>query len=171
MSTQTLLTIVLGIGVLLFISVRQMSWQKPGRQLKMPLVLAVVGVIEAASTWNQALLSKLSMVDFVLVGVEVVLALLGGWLMGRMTQIATINGVTQTRLRPAGLAVWLGFIALRIGMAIIGGMLGAALASNAAVILFVVAIVKGTQMLIVWDRANRHELAEADNRINAMMGS
>lgn len=171
MSTHTLLTIVLGIGVLIFISIRQMSWQQPGRQLKMPLVLAVVGVIQAISSWNHALLGKLSMVDFLLVGVEVVVALIGGWLMGRMTQIATINGVTQTRLRPAGLAVWLGFIALRVGMAMVGAFLGSALASNAAVILFVVAIVKGTQMLIVWDRANRHELAEADDRINAVIGS
>lgn len=171
MSTQTLLTIVLGIGVLVFISIRQMSWQQPGRQMKMPLVLAVVGLIEAITSWNHALLSRLSMADFLLVGVEVVVALLGGWLMGRLTQIATINGVTQSRLRPAGLAVWIGFIALRVGMAIVGGFLGSALASNTAVILFVVAIVKGTQMLIVSERINRHDLTEADHRTNAVIGS
>jgi hypothetical protein len=171
MSTQSVLTILLGLGMLVFISVRQMRWQQPGRQMKMPLVLGAIGVLEAASTWNSALLGKLSTIDVALVGVELCVAVLGGWLMGRLSEVATVNGSTQTRLRPAGLGVWLGFIALRVGMAVLGGVLGASLASNTAVILFVVAVVKGVQVLVVRERISRHELSGADRRIDTMIGS
>lgn len=171
MSTQTILTILIGIAVLIFISFRQMRWQQPARQVRMPLILAVVGVIQAVNTWNNALLSKLSVMDFALIGIELCFAVLGGWLMGRLSQVATVNGSTQTRLRPVGLAVWFGFIALRIGMATLGGFLGAALASNAAVILFMVAIVKGIQVLVVRERIARHELGQTERRADSVMGS
>ncbi|MBO0811331.1 MAG: hypothetical protein J2P23_04710 [Microlunatus sp.] len=170
MSTQTILAIILGLGLLIFISVRQMRWQRPGRQQKLPMILALVGVIEAATSWNNALLSRVSAVDLLLVGVELAVAVLGGWLMGRLTEIGTVGGVTQARLRPAGLAVWLGFILLRVGMAVAGGFLGAVLTSNPAVILFAVAIVKGTQVLIVRERISRHELA-AERRMDSVIGS
>lgn len=171
MPTQTILIIVVAIVLLIFISVRQMRWQQPGRQLRMPFILAIVGVVEASRTWNNALLSKLSALDFAMIGVELCLAVLGGWLMGRLSEVATVNGSTQSRLRPAGLAVWFGFILVRVGMAALGGVLGAALASNTAVIMFMVAIVKGTQVLIVRERISRHELAQADRRANSVLGS
>ncbi|QGN31938.1 hypothetical protein [Microlunatus sp. Gsoil 973] len=171
MSTQTLLTIGLGLCVLIFISIRQMRWQQPSRQMKMPLILGAIGVLQAAGSWNSALFSKLSLLDVALVGVELCVAVVGGWLMGRLSEVATVDGSTQTRLRPAGLAVWLGFIALRVGMAAVGGVLGATLASNTAVILFVVAIVKGVQVLVVRERISRHELSGADNRVDTVVGS
>lgn len=171
MSIQTVLTILIGVAVLLFISFRQMRWQQPGRQLRMPLILGIVGVVEATSSWNNALLSKVSALDFALIGAELCFAVLGGWLMGRLSEVATVNGSTQTRLRPVGLAVWFGFIALRIGMATLGGFLGAALASNTAVILFMVAIVKGIQVLIVRERIARHELAQVNRPAASLLGS
>ncbi|GAB3912018.1 hypothetical protein GCM10011575_38130 [Microlunatus endophyticus] len=171
MSPQTVLTILIGIAVLIFISFRQMRWQQPARQLRMPLILGIVGVVEASSSWNNALLSKISGLDVVLIGFELCLAVLGGWLMGRLSQVATVNGSTQTRLRPAGLVVWFGFIALRIGMATLGGFLGATLASNTAVIIFMVAIVKGIQVLVVRERIARHELGQVDQRADSVLGS
>lgn len=171
MSSHTVLIIVVGIAMLLFISFRQMSWQQPGRQMRMPLILGIVGVVEAANSWNNALLSKVGGLDVLMIGFELCLAVLGGWLMGRLSEVATVNGSTQTRLRPVGLAVWFGFIAVRIGMAALGAVLGAALASNTAVILLMVAIVKGIQVLVVRERISRHELAEADRRTGSVMGS
>lgn len=171
MSSQTILTILIGIALLIFISFRQMRWQQPGRQLRMPFILAIVGVVEAVSTWNDALLRKVYVLDFVMIGAELCFAVLGGWLMGRLSEVATVNGSTQARLRPLGLVAWFGFIALRVGMAALGGVLGAALASNTAVILFMVAIVKGIQVLMVREQVSRHELAQADHRVNSLMGS
>jgi len=171
MSTQTILTILIGIALLIFISFRQMRWQQPGRQLRMPFIMGIIGVVEAVSTWNDALLRKLSVTDFALIGIELCFAVLGGWLMGRLSEVATVNGSTQARLRPVGLVVWFGFIAIRIGMAALGGFLGAALASNTAVILFMVAIVKGIQVLMVRERISRHEIAEADRHATSVMGS
>jgi len=171
MSTQTILTIVIGLAVLIFISFRQMRFQQPARQARMPIVLGAIGVIEAFSTWNNGLLGKLSALDFALIGVEACLAVLGGWLMGRLSEVATVNGSTQARLRPAGLAVWLGFIALRVGMATLGRFLGAELADNVAVILFMVAIVKGVQVLVVREQIARHELGRAGSRPDSLIGS
>lgn len=172
MLTHTVLIILLAIGGLIFISVRQMRWQRTGSGLMaMPIVLALVGVYEAATTWNGALLARVSAVDILLMAAELCFAICGGWLMGRLTQIATVNGATRSRLRPTGLAVWIGFIAIRVGFAVLGGVLGAALASNTAVIIFMIAIVKGTQMLIVKERVSRHESAVSGYRMNAAVGS
>jgi hypothetical protein len=173
MSSETILTIVLGLFVLIFISVRQMRWQQAdiGKLMKMPLILALAGVVIAATSWTGNLLSHVGPLDFLVAGVELGAALVGGWLMGRLTEIATIKGVTQSRLRPAGLAVWLGFIALRVGLGVIAGLLGAALASTPAMILFMIAIVKATQGLIVRDRIARHELSASNYRTDTLIGS
>ncbi|QDP97560.1 hypothetical protein FOE78_18035 [Microlunatus elymi] len=159
MTPSTILPILIGLALLIFISVRQMSWTKvnAASMLKLPMIMALVGLVLAAQTFDHPGALHVHGADLVLIAAEAGVAVVGGLLMGRMTQIDTINGVTQSRLRPAGLAVWFGFIAIRIGGEVLAHADHLALASSTPLILFMVAIVKATQALTVRERVARHE--------------
>ena len=157
--TTTILYILAGLAILIFISVRQMRWQRvtPSALMKMPLILAIIGVVTAVQTFNSPGALRFGTGDVVLIVAEVAVAVLGGWLMGRMTQIATIDGSIQSRLTPVGLTIWFGFLAVRIGGEMLAHADHLALASSTPLILFMVAIVKATQALTVRDRVAHHE--------------
>jgi hypothetical protein len=159
MSVESLLSIVAGLAVLVFVSVRQMAWQPVnlGQLMRMPLIMAVIGVVITAEAFGSGKPQHFGAVDAVIISAELVIAVLGGWLMGRLTQIATIGGRTMSRLRPSGLLAWIGFIAVRIGFAVLAHLFGAGVASGTETILFMVAIVKATQGLTVRERVARHE--------------
>jgi hypothetical protein len=163
MSLDTVLPIVAGLAILIFVSVRQMTWQpvRLGQLMRMPLIMVVIGVIITAETFSSGEVPHFGAVDAMIISAELVIAVLGGWLMGRCTQIATIDGRTLSRLRPAGLAAWIGFIAIRIGFAVIAHLLGAGVASGTETILFMVAIVKATQGLTVRERVAQHDASTA----------
>jgi hypothetical protein len=158
MSAESVLPILAGLAVLVFVSVRQMTWQtvRLGQLMKLPLIMLAIGVITTANAFSHGNAPHFGAADAMIISVELVAAVVGGWLMGRLTQIATIDGRTMSRLRPLGLATWIGFIALRIGFAVIAHVLGAGLASGTETILFMVAIVKATQGLTIRERVNRH---------------
>lgn len=159
MTPTTIMSVLLGLALLLFISLRQMQWQsvRIGKMLRMPVVLFAVGLFVAAQTFKNPSILHPHGAEIALIGLEVVLAVLGGLVMGRVTEIATRAGVTSSRLRPAGLGVWFGFLAVRIGLDLFAHTLHFELAASTPLILCMVAIVKATQALVVRDRVERHE--------------
>lgn len=159
MTPTTILYIVAGLALLLFISFRQMRWSSVsvGRMLRMPAILFGVGLFLAAKTFTNFGSLHVHPTELLLIGGEAVVALIGGWLMGRLTQIGTVQGLTQSRLRPVGLAVWFGFLAVRIGLDLFAHVLHFELAASTPLILCMVAIVKAGQALVVRERVDQHE--------------
>ncbi|SDS08593.1 hypothetical protein [Microlunatus soli] len=163
MSPTLVLYVVVGLALLLFISFRQMQWQSvnAAKMMRMPLILVGVGLFVAVKTFDTPGSLHIQGGDLLLIGIGACLALLGGWVMGRLTQIGTVNDATHSRLRPSGLAIWFGFLAVRIGIDVLAHSLHFELAASTPVILFMVAIVKAAQALTVRERVERHELAAA----------
>lgn len=158
MSPSMIFTTLAGLVLLIFISVRQMRWQSADRasKLRLPMILVLVGLIMAAQTFGTPGALRVSIGDLGLVAVEAGIAVAGGWLMGRLTQISTIDGGTRSRLSTVGLAVWLGFLAIRIGAEVLAHLDHLTLAASTPLILFMIAIVKGTQALTVRARVQQH---------------
>ncbi|HEY9290766.1 MAG TPA: hypothetical protein VIP98_05755 [Microlunatus sp.] len=166
--TTTIFSILAGLAILIFISVRQMRWQRvtTAAMMKMPVILAIIGMVTAAQTFDAPGALRFGTGDVALIAAEVAVAVLGGWLMGRMTQIATIDGSTRSRLTAVGLLVWFGFLAIRIGGEVLAHVDHLPLASSAPLVLFMIAIVKAAQAVTVRERVNRHEagVAQAGQR-------
>lgn len=163
MTHSTILYVIAGLALLIFISFRQMQWQSVNvaKMMRMPVILIGVGLFIAAKTFDGPDPLRIHGGDVLLIGLGAALALLGGWVMGRLTQIDTIDGSTHSRLRLSGLAIWFGFLAVRIGIDLLAHLLHFELAASIPVILFMVGIVKGAQALTVRDRVERHEQGHA----------
>jgi hypothetical protein len=152
-------TIAIALVVLAFITYRQTRWVsvKLGKLLRMPVIFVIAGLLQIPSTSQQLPAGwHLGGLDVLLIAVELVLALMVGWLMGRRTEIASVDGVVSSRLGGAGVAVWLGFVAIRVGLAFAGAALHAPLPNLPVVIFFVVAAIKITQAIVVRERVARH---------------
>ncbi len=156
---STLISVLAGIALLIFISIRQLRWQPVAlrRLLMMPVILLAVGVVVATRTYSDLGALHPGAGDVMSIVVELALAIVGGLLMGRLTKIETIDGRIKSRLTGPGLAIWFGFIAVRIGMDVLASMTGAELAASAPMILLMVAVVKGTQAFVITQRVNRHQ--------------
>lgn len=163
MSVQTFEMIGIAVLVIAVVTIRQCRWQpvNMSRLIRMPLVFGVIGVVE--------LITGLSHVgsglhvrglDVAIIGGELTLGLLAGWLMGRLTRIRRIEGVLKFRLAGPGIGVWLGFIVVRIGLAGLAHVLNAELAEQSGTVLIVVAVIKTIQALMVRDRIERHATEE-----------
>ena len=146
MDLHTVETVVIGLAIIAFITYRLSQWQsvRPSRLMRMPLILGVVGVISLAGSGEQ-LLHTLTVLDIALLGAELTIGVVAGWLIGRLTEIRTFADGTKSKLVPAGIAVWLGFIAVRIGFGVAAAMLGASLAAMPGMTLIVIAVIKGVQ--------------------------
>lgn len=123
----------------------------------MPLIFGLVGVVMGVQTVAKpGGLGHLGVRDLALITIELAIGVLAGWLMGRQTEIAMVNGVTRSRLRPSGLATWLGFIGVRIGLGVSGSMFGLGIVTQPMVIFLVLAVVKSIQALMVRERLDGH---------------
>lgn len=160
---STLISVLAGIALLIFISVRQLRWQPVAlkRLLTMPVILLGAGVVIAAQTYQSLSALHPGAVDVMSIVVELALAVVGGLLMGRLTKIETIDGQIKSRLSGPGLAVWFGFIAVRIGLAVLAHMTGAELASSTPLIFVMIAAVKATQAFVIIQRVSRHRVGLA----------
>jgi hypothetical protein len=157
---QTLATLGVAVVLIGFITYRQTRWQpvRLAKLLKMPLIFAVIGLALLSQSAKQLPVGwHFDALDLVLIGVELLLGLSVGWLMGRLTQIQTIEGVVSSRLAGAGVAVWVAFIALRIGLSIAASALSAPLAALPATILLMVAAIKVAQAVVMHGRVGRHQ--------------
>ena len=172
MSTSTIETIIVALAAIVFVTYRQTRWQTVGlsRLLQMPVILGVAGLVTIRGTiqhlphgWQP------TTTDIVVLLGELVAGLVAGVLIGRLAILRTENGVLRTRLGGAGLAVWLGFLGLRIGLEMVAALVGASFAAQPGVTLLVVAVIKLVQALVVWERASRHR-AEESRRAYALSG-
>lgn len=158
MNPDTIEMIVVAVAVIAFVTIRQTRWSPVslGRLFRMPLIFGLVGVVMGVQAVAKGSLGHLGGRDFAVIAIELAVGVVAGWLMGRQTEIATVNGVTRSRLRPAGLAVWLGFIGVRIGLGVLGSVLGLEIVTQPMAIFLVLAVVKGIQALMVRERLDRH---------------
>ncbi|GAA3628140.1 hypothetical protein [Microlunatus ginsengisoli] len=172
MSTNTIETIIIALAAIAFVTYRQTRWQSvdTSRLLRMPVILAVVGLITIAGTlqhephgWHPGVL------DIVVLGGELLVGLAAGVLMGRLTLLRTVSGKTEFRLSGPGLGVWLGFIALRIGFGVLAAVVGATFAAQPGATILVLALIKCVQAYVVRERVDRHH-AEESRRTYAASG-
>ncbi len=155
----TLDTIVVIALIVAVVLIRSITWRevKLSKLTRMPIVLGLVGVVLLAqviaslgSTWRP------SSVDLGVLGGELVLAVVAGWAMGRLSEFRTLDGVVASRLRLSGVAVFLGFVAVRVGVAAFAGSIGGTPALLSSSVLLVIAVIKLTQGLVVTERYHRH---------------
>lgn len=153
----TVISVLLGVALLIFISYRQLRWQPvdPRRLVLMPVVLLGVAVLTAVQSAGVLSAMHPGALDVLSILLELAVGVIGGLLMGRLTRIERINGRVSSRVTGAGLAIWFGFIAFRIGMAVLAHVNGAELAASTPLIFVMVAIVKGVQALVVTRRLAR----------------
>jgi hypothetical protein len=154
MSLDNTAYIALGIALLVLLSARQLAWQplRTGRLVQLPVLLIGGGAFLAEKTWDAAMIHGAGLLDAVLLAVQIVLAVGGGLLMGRLVQLSPDGRQVSTRLRPIGLVIWFAVIILRLGFDGLAHVLGAELAGDAVIILVMLGIVKGTQALVIGAR-------------------
>lgn len=163
---QTFISLAIAVVVIGFITYRQSRWLpvRLGKMLTMPAIFLVAGVLQVPSSLQQLPRGwHLGSLDLVLIAVEVVLALVVGWLLGRVTEVRTIDGVLSSRLGGRGIALWLTFIAVRIGLGFAATSWSAPLAALPATIFFVVTVIKVAQLVVVRKRIANHQLPSGGN--------
>ena len=162
MHFTTLETLGLAAAVIVFITVRQLGWQRVNlsRLLRMPVIFGVLGTISLVSAGRSLPTGwHLHALDVAIIATELAGGVAAGWFMGRLTEIRTVDGVTSSRLTGLGVGVWLGFLALRIELGMFAHIGGAALAELPGTILLVVAGVKVVQALMIRERISAHHAA------------
>jgi len=148
LSPMTILIVVL---VLVLISLHQIRWfpLDTRRLLRAPVILLIGAVYLARDALNGTAGWSLHPMDLVLLVVEVLLALGGGLLMGRLSETKEVGGGVMMRLRPVGLVVWFGYFGVRIGTEVLAHGLHLALSSSTPLLLVMIAVVKGVQAAVM----------------------
>lgn len=154
MTPSILLSILAGIVLFVFVSYRQTQFSRLNlaKAARMPLLLLVVGLVVGAQTFDSFASLRTSPADVALLVGEAALAAVSGWAMGRMTQVGMVDGVLSSRLRPIGLAVWFGYVLLRVLGSAVAHVDHLSLASSLPLLFVMLAVVKGTQAAVVWSR-------------------
>jgi len=174
MNTSTLLNILLGIAVLVWIGYRQLNWTAvaPDRMLRMPAILVVIGVV---------LLSRDSAgihvtgPDLAVLAAEAVISGALGAVMGLLAHFRVMSEASrsafvarsagrrgsatvptlETRNGWFGMALWAVLIAARIGGEIWAHSVNSQLLMSTGVILLTVAINRGVRIAVILARAQR----------------
>ncbi|RKR75543.1 hypothetical protein [Frondihabitans australicus] len=154
MSIQLLSNIVIGIALVGFLAFRQMRWSYVDRSSlwRMPIILAVIGVVSIA---NMSKGLTITGVDIAFIGVELLISVGLGLVMGRITvfrratQADSKGRLIQARTGGLGAALWLVLIAVRVGLDVAGGFMGAHLVTATGVILLTVAVNRAARALVL----------------------
>lgn len=161
--TTTLETVLIGLAVIGLVAYRLSRWQSVdlGSQLRLPAILVIGAAISlAASAHRSGNFVHLSVLDVLILTAELIVGVLVGALLGGLTEIRSFADGTKSRLGRVGIVIFLGFIAARIGIGVLAGMLGASLAAMPAAALLVLAALKTVQVLIVRRRLAERRSAE-----------
>lgn len=154
MNAQLLLNAVVIVVLIGFVAYRQLTWRivDPARMIRLPLALAIVGVVTMAGATKGG---GLHASDVGILAVELVLSLVLGSLMGLLARFRPIGGQVaptrhdrgrggrepslESRTGWLGVALWVVFIGIRIGVDLWAVHAGSVLASSTGVILIMVA--------------------------------
>ncbi len=154
-----IVNVLLVIVILALILFRQLSWRRLSRMVRVAVVIIVLGTMllplqlgDAEISWSAAI------VAIVLI---VIVSLVGGWVMGRFAEVATGPG-GQVRMRGGwlGVVLWIGFIALRIGMDLgLAAVVSFEMASASGLLLISIGLARLTSTRIAARRA-AHQLSD-----------
>lgn len=155
MSVQLLANIVIGVALVGFLAYRQATWRylDPARVWRAPLVMAVIGVVMLSRTGGTITTS-----DIVFLGIEALVGIAIGMTMGRITAFRTAatpddKGRTlQSRTGWLGATLWVVLIAVRIGLDVLGGHLGAHLLTSTGAIVLLLAVNRAARALVLDQR-------------------
>ncbi len=158
MSVQLVANVLVGIALVGFLAYRQATWRflDPARIWRTPLVMALVGVAVLAQT-----VATVTTADVVFLGIEALVTITVGLTMGRITRFRTVatpdaKGRTlQARTGWTGAGLWVLLIAVRIGLDVVGGHLGAHLLTSTGTILLVLALNRAARALVLDQRIPR----------------
>ncbi len=166
----TLDTIALIAVIIVLVLVRSLTWRavRPGKLFVLPAVLGIVGLGLIGQTaaylgadWRP------SGADVAVLAGELVIAVVAGAAMGRLTSFRTAAGVVSCRLQTGGAAVFLGFVAVRVLATLLAASIGGTPALLSSSVLLMIAVVKLTQGLVVSRRSRGHTAPIADAPIAA----
>lgn len=174
---------VLALGVIVWIVYRQMTWQlvTPSRMWRMPIILAVIGVIELSQVKGVTTISGL---DLAILGGELVIALGVGAAMGALAHFRTrpqratdvssrrgdgapgdwspTNSVVESRTGVLGAVLWIVMIAVRVGIEFGARSVdSSALISSVGVIMLVIAANRIARVLVLAYRMDHKALQNA----------
>jgi hypothetical protein len=183
MNVESLTTAVIALAVVGWVIYRQLTWQvvNPSRMWRMPLILAVIGVVELAQVKGGTTVSG---VDFAILGGELVIALGVGVAMGALAQFRTrpqresdvasgrptgessgwdpTRTVVESRTGGWGAALWIVMIAVRVGIEFGARSIdNSALIASTGVILLVIAVNRVARVAIILYRMDRKKLVAA----------
>ena len=181
MNISTVTDIIVALAVLCWIIYRQFTWQlvNPSRLWRMPVVIAIIGVIMLAQTKS---LTAVKPIDLLILAGELVLALGLGAIMGMLAKFRTRGQrasdirqrsgvpvefdpsvtVTESRTGGLGAALWVVLIAVRIGIELLTAhYFPSALLASTGTILLVIAANRAARALVVTLRMERRGLVTA----------
>ncbi|GAA3341902.1 hypothetical protein GCM10017714_27880 [Curtobacterium pusillum] len=160
MSVQLVANVLIGIALVVFLGYRQATWRylDPTRIWRTPLIMAIVGVVVLAQTTT-----TITTTDVVFLGIEALITVGVGLTMGSITRFRTVatpdsKGRTiQSRTGLLGAALWIVLIAVRVGLDVVGGHLGAHLLTSTGTILLVLALNRAARAVVIDQRIPRDD--------------
>ncbi|MEV4755799.1 hypothetical protein AB0J86_11900 [Micromonospora sp. NPDC049559] len=110
---QSVVVVVAIVAYVIFYFARQVSWQvfKPRTVYSMPLLMLGGGAFLLYK--QNPTLPRIGPLDIGVLALELLAAVAVGCVLGSLTQFSRTSGVLRYRLRPVGLVLWIGFLALR----------------------------------------------------------
>lgn len=183
MNVQNLATGIIALLLVGWVIYRQLTWQvvKPSRMWRMPLILAVIGLVELAQIKGN---TPLSIADIAIVGTELILALAIGAAMGVLARFRTrperesdvasgrpdgqssawdpTRTVVESRTGGWGAALWIVMIAVRVGIEFGARSIdNSALIASTGIILLVIAANRLARVLVINYRMGQRHLVSA----------
>ncbi len=172
MNLQLVANIAIIVVLIGWIGYRQLTWRavNPAQMIRLPLILAIIGVVEVAGTSKAATVHAS---DIGILAIELVLSLVLGSVMGLLAHFRpiteeaarayqergrrrdTVAPTLESRTGWLGLALWAVFIAIRVGIDVWAGQSGATIASSTGVILIMVAANRLARVGVIASRAAR----------------
>jgi hypothetical protein len=150
MTSQTLITLVVALLVLARVLWTQSSWRplEPERAWRGPLLLAVLGAAGILSSD----LGPLTPADLGVVLIEVAVSAAGGARLAHRRRPPTTPVLLETRTGAPGILLWIGLLAVRIGLSAYSHSHGLALASASGLIALLLATNRAARSTVLLAR-------------------
>jgi len=153
MPVQTVLNIIIGLGLIGLLMYRQLRWRAfdPARALSLPVILGGVGLVLLARSGT----TSIATVDVAFVTVELLLSVGIGTAMGFLTtfrEAPDAPHTVQIRAGAWGASLWFVLIAARVGLDLIAGSLGGHLVTQVGVILLLLGVSRAASARVVRTR-------------------